>query len=157
MLVPFSNAEVHNYSTVLHSDNSDPHYLTLVRLPCKEGSSHSVHCFYEVLPPFTSIDPSLVLKIPGVVILNSMCSLTAIRYDYNENGPDSEHKSSAQYSTGCGLRKQIFSTLSDSNEPRLDQLSSENFFIKNLLRLHFQYYHCTFTEGTKNYLKYVHM
>ncbi|XP_065919750.1 uncharacterized protein [Dysidea avara] len=110
-------------SNPIQVDNSDPHYLTLVQLPCKEGSSHSVHCFYEVLPPFTSIDPLLVLKIPGVVILNSMCSLTAIRYDCTDNGTDNEHKNIAQCSTGCGLRKQIFSTLSNSSEPRLDQFS----------------------------------
>jgi len=121
-----SVSNVYNFLTltdISFSDNPDPHYLTLVRLPCKDQLNHSVHCFYEVLPPFTSIDPSLVLKIPGVVILNSMCSLTAIRYDLaDKTGPDKEHKSLSQ---GCALRKQIFSISLNSNEARLDQFSSE--------------------------------
>lgn len=102
--------------------NSDPHYLTLARLPC-DKACHSIHCFYEVFPPFTSIDRSLVLKIPGVVILNTVCSLIAIRYDCtSDNHHQFDH--SIEHSVGCGFRKQSFSSVSTSNgESRLDQFS----------------------------------
>lgn len=104
--------------------NSDPHYLTLAKPP-SDKVSHSIHCFYEVFPPFTSIDRSLVLKIPGVVILNTVCSLIAIRYDCTEDGCSQyQFNHSIQHSVGCGFRKQSFSFVSSNNtESRLDQFS----------------------------------
>lgn len=80
-----------------------------------------------MFPPFTSIDRSLVLKIPGVVILNTVCSLIAIRYDCtNKSHHQFDHI--AKHSVGCGFRKQSFSSVSSNNsESRLDQFSSECF------------------------------
>lgn len=114
-----------NYQVHCFRGNSDPHYLTLARLPTDEVT-HSIHCFYEVFPPFTSIDQSLVLKIPGVVILNTVCSLIAIQYDCSSDSNDRHFDHSANHSVGCGFRKQLFSSLpSNNNDSRLDQFSSE--------------------------------
>ena len=78
-----------------------------------------------MFPPFTSINRSLVLKIPGVVILNTVCSLIAIRYDCTGDSQD-HFDHSVKHSTGCGFRKQSFSSVSSSNgESRLDQFSSK--------------------------------
>ena len=56
------------------------------------------------------------------MILNTVCSLIAIRYDCTDNPP--HHFD--QHSVGCGFRKQLFSSISPSStESRLDQFSSE--------------------------------